>query len=167
MAQNADTTGDETKAEKRKKEAESLKAFLEFTSAQIVTSWTDSSDRDHEIVYKYLSEDFKFDFYPDVEFPWPRTNTLEDFIALMENVQKANPSWRMEAYNFSTELDSGLDNAVVWWTSGPSGDPGNDADDWRATNRESVSKLRWRKRSSDGGWECFGCLTIRGSSLGD
>lgn len=156
-----------TKAEERKKKEEELKSFLELTSAQLVASWTDSSDRDHEIMYKYLAPSFSFDFFPDVEFPWPRTRTLKDFIAHLENVQSVNPAWRMRAYNFSTVLDTGLDNAVVWWTSGPSGNPGNESGDW-STNRESVSKLKWRKRSTDGGWECFGIVTIRGgSSIGD
>lgn len=152
-----------TKAEERKRKEEELKSLLEFISSQITISVSDSSDRDHDILYKYLTDDFSFEFFPHVEFPWPRTKTLKDFIAHMEAVQTVNPSWSMNAYNFSAVLDSGLDNGVVWWTSGPSGDPGINGTDW-STNRESVSKFKWRKRASDGAWECFGIVTMRGGS---
>ena len=163
MAPDSDNKISRMKIAAKLDDSEYLKTFLETTSAKLIHSW-DGTDGvgNFDILRQYCTGNFTMEYFPDLEFPWPRTNTLEDHLSLISDLKQVNPSWQMRPYNFTAVLDRELDNAVVWFTSGPSGGPGS-AGDW-SSNRESVSKLKWRKRKADDHWECY-CMCSKGNAL--
>jgi hypothetical protein len=93
--------------------------------------------------------------------PFPHSQNREDHIAALHALRLVNPDWKTACFNFTATIHEESGRAVVWFTSGASGKPGNEGD-W-TTNRESVSKLFWRrKENTSNEWECYSHECIRG-----
>ncbi|KAF2483427.1 hypothetical protein BDY17DRAFT_310436 [Neohortaea acidophila] len=138
---------------------------LECLSELIVGSWDESNGyRAREIMPRHCPATFQTEFISMDFGAWPHLPALEDYLKHCDNLRLVNPAWRMNAYNFSAFVDRELQTAVVWFTSGPSSQPANDEGNWN-THRESVSKLKWRRREGDGEWECYCHSVIRGGGV--
>lgn len=148
---------------------DTLEQYLENLSARILLAWDSSQGSEGlDFVRRFLTPDFEMAWSASTFFdaPFPYTNNREDHLKNAAALKKANPLWRVDAHSFSADVDYARGTAIVWFTSGATGDPGN-GDEW-TTNRESVSQLFWRRRKTDGEWECYRHCGIRGGGdLGD
>ena len=142
---------------------ETTEAFLERVSSLLALAWEGSlGARSAELMRLYMSPDFTNQAHNLHESPFPYSPNLEHHMAALNALRQVNPSWRTACFNFTASVHQESEHAVVWFTSGTSGDPGN-AGDWK-TNRESVSKLYWRKKEKKNSseWECYSHECIRG-----
>ena len=141
---------------------ETTEAFLKRVSSLLTLAWDGSlGPQSADFIRLYMSPGFTNQARDLHESPFPYCRNLEDHIAALRALQRANPNWRAGAFNFTASVHDDSGRAVVWFTSGVSGSPGNTGD-W-TTNRESVSKLYWRRKEKDeNAWECYSHETIRG-----
>ena len=142
--------------------SETTEQFLERISAMLSLAWEGTLGSESEKVMRmYMSSDFTNLAQSAHDSPFPFASSLEDHIKTLEALRNANPSWRTACFNFTASVHYDSGHAVVWFTSGASGDPGSTGD-W-STNRESVSKIYWRlKENSNNEWECYSHECIRG-----
>lgn len=142
--------------------AETTEQYLERISALLGLAWEGSLGPDSDkIIRLYMAPDFTNQAQSFHENPFPYTRNLEDHIKTLDALRRANPAWRTDCFNFTASVHYDSGHAVVWFTSGASGHPGN-IGDW-STNRESVSKMYWRRKKDDAGpWECYSHECVRG-----
>ena len=139
--------------------------YLEELSAALVNAWDLSRGSDSiDLIRKHTAPDFANKGKTLHENPAAYSGDLEDFIAKMKTLKRLNPDWRVNAFNFTAILERGQQTAVIWFTSGASGNPGG-SHEW-TTNRECVLHLHWRRRERDQEWECYSHGSIRGGGGG-
>lgn len=93
-----------------------VKRYLELLSKTFIDAWDVETKGKIDFLRKYGGTEFAMLYEPDIEFPFPRTTTMEGHIDFCKSLKTANPAWNMGAYNFSAVLDSELENATVWFT---------------------------------------------------
>ena len=144
-----------------------IKGTLEDLSASLLQAWDGSlGPNSNDFIRQYSATDFANLNRTWTESPFSYARNLEEHIKILDEVKRVNPDWRVNAFNFTAQLGRDKRSAVVWFTSGASGNPaGSEGGGW-PTNRESVSKFYWRKRESDEEWECYKHACIRGGGDG-
>lgn len=148
--------------------AVTTKSYLESLTSLLMDAWDGSAGpTSYDIIRRHCTPDFQMVNTNFHESPFPASSSLEEHLDVLTDLKRRNPAWKVHAYNVSAVVDEAHNHAVVWFTSGASGEPATGSDDWR-TNRESVSQMHWRKRPKDGQWECYGHHCLRGGgSYGD
>lgn len=132
-------------------------SFLETLSAAFMEAHSLDSPMAYDLIQTHAASDFEMANGSLHECAFPHSASLTDHIAGVEAMRRQNPEWRIAAYNYTARLDPGNRHAIVWFTSKGTGGPTG-----RSTNRESVSMLFWRKRKSDGAWEAYKHMCLRG-----
>jgi hypothetical protein len=90
--------------------------------------------------------------------PIPSTSSLEDHMQNMVHFYKTHPSFEIKVENVTAQVDKDGDHAIIWMT-----EPGVSSQEERTFNRESVSRLYFRKRERDGKWIWYKHMSVRGS----
>ncbi|KAI5363663.1 hypothetical protein Slin15195_G093160 [Septoria linicola] len=141
--------------ETTKKPFKSVEACLEWLSITIMEAHT-SNDGGDAILLQHVASDFEMVNASVHECPLPPAANLEEHLQQTEQFKRENPGWKVHATNVSVCLNKGSSSAEVWLTM-----RGCDTDDV-SFNRESVSILHWRRRTSDGVWVCYRHVGMRG-----
>ncbi|KAF2206757.1 hypothetical protein CERZMDRAFT_89063 [Cercospora zeae-maydis SCOH1-5] len=138
-----------------KKNFSSTSEYLEWLSVAVMEAHTTNNGID-PILFQHIASDFEMVNASVHECPLPPAGNLAEHLQQMVQFRKDNPGWKVHATNVSVSLVKGSNSAEVWLTM-----RGCDADDI-SFNRESVSILHWRRRSTDGVWVCYRHTGIRG-----
>ena len=143
-------------------EDETTEEFLVRVSALLTLAWDSTlGPQSYDFMRLYTSCDFSNQAGSVHDNPFPYSKNLEDHITALQALRKANPEWRTACFNFSASVHEKSGRAIVWFTSGASGNPSDIS--VSTTNRESVSKMYWRKKESGTNeWECYSHECIRG-----
>ena len=139
--------------------------LLEQLSVILAEAWTGSFGQEgYDFMRQHSAPNFVNESKAWQDHIFPHATNLEDLIMILKTLRPTNPEWRAELFNFTAQLNREKDHAIVWFTSGASGNPGSSGE-WR-TNRESAHKMYWRKREGDGEWEAYKHVCIRGGGGG-
>ena len=134
----------------------STREYLEWLSVVVMEAHT-SSDSEHAMMLQqHLAADFEMVNASIHECPLPPSAGLEQHLQQTDQFKKDHPGWKVYATNVNANLTKGSNTAEVWMTM-----RGCETEDL-SFNRESVSILHWRRRSSDGVWTCYRHTGIRG-----
>lgn len=144
----------QTPGGERRKTTES---FLEILSAAFMESHTVEDPLSYDILRYHIAPDFSMVSMTLHECSVPSAESLEEHLANVRALKRVNPAWVVGGYNFTARMEENEKHVIVWFTSRGVGGPSG----W-STNRESVSRLYWRKRRTDGVWECYKHACIRG-----
>lgn len=131
--------------------------LLETLSAALMEAHLSDNPLEHDVVHKHCSPDFRM-FSENVhECSFPQTRNLHEHLANIKDLKEANPQWKKDCQNYSATIQEGADHAIVWFTTMGTGGPVG-----CSTKRESISRLWWRRRETDGVWETYQQRCIRG-----
>ncbi|KAK3626179.1 hypothetical protein LTR56_019967 [Elasticomyces elasticus] len=89
--------------------------------------------------------------------PIPPSVDIETHISNVINLLDAHPCFEFVPTNVTAHVDRATNHAVVWVT-----EPGVGSEKERMFNRESVSRLHFRRRMDDGAWIFYKHMSIRG-----
>jgi hypothetical protein len=92
------------------------------------------------------------------ECPIPSTENLDNHLSNMEQFYTTHPSFEIKVENVTAQVDRDGTHAIVWLT-----EPGVSSQEEMSFNRESVSRMYFRRREKDGRWVWYKHTALRGS----